>query len=114
MKRALRIGPFRLSRNDKYSNTRKLLRQIFDPTNGIAIFEKWFDEQNIGVMLSNKVIRLRESMCGTANIVTRVASYNCDQALLTDYSVADRHDPPWFIPRTRFRRCFHNKVSLCK
>ena len=48
---------------------RKFRRQIPDPADGIAAFEKRFDEQHIGAMLSNKFIRLRKSMCGTANMV---------------------------------------------
>ena len=73
--------------------------QIFDPANGIAVFEKRFDEQHVGVMLSNKSVRLLKSMCGTANLVPRVAANNCDQALLANDRIADRHDPEWFFAR---------------
>ena len=44
-------------------------------------------------MLSNKFIRLLKSMCGTANMVPRIAANNCDQPFLADDGIADRHDP---------------------
>ena len=78
---------------------RKFRREILDPTDRIAVFEKRFDEQHIGPMLSNKFIRLRKSVCGTANMVSRVAANNCDQALLTNDCIADRHEPVWFFVR---------------
>jgi len=58
-------------------------------------------------MLSNKFIRLRKSMCGTANLVPRVAADNCDQALLANYGIANRYDPAWFCSRAS-RRAFFN------
>jgi hypothetical protein len=52
-------------------------------------------------MLSNKFIRLLKRMRGTANTVPRVAANNCDQALLANDGIADRHDPVWFFARVR-------------
>ena len=69
------------------------LRQILDPADGIAVFKKRFDEQHIRPTLSNKFIGLVKSVCGTANVVPRVAANNCDQALLANDCIADRHDP---------------------
>jgi len=45
------------------------------------------------VMLPNKLIRFLKSMCRTANMVTRVAANNCDQALLANDGIADCDDP---------------------
>ena len=84
---------------------RKFHREIFDPADGIAVFEKRFDEQHTGAMLSNKFVRLFKSMCGTANMIPGVAANNCNQALLTNDTVADRHDPAWFC-------FFHGSPSL--
>jgi hypothetical protein len=53
-------------------------------------------EQHIGAMLANEFIRLVKSMCGTANVVPRVAANNCDQTLLANDGIADRYDPNWF------------------
>ena len=58
-------------------------------------------------MLSNKFIRLLKSMCGTANMVPRVAANNCDQALLANDGIANRYDPAWFCSRAS-RRAFFN------
>lgn len=104
MKGAFRISPLRLSRNDKYSDARKLRREIIDPTDGITVFEKWFDEEHVRAMLSNKLIRLFKRMRSTANMVPRVAANNCDQAFLANDGVADRHHPPWPYTRMGFRR----------
>jgi hypothetical protein len=54
-------------------------------------------------MLSNKFIRLLKSMCGTKNIVPRVAANDCDQALLANDGIADRYNSPRFCARARFR-----------
>jgi len=54
-------------------------------------------------MLSNKSIRLLKSMCGAANMVPRVAANNCDQALLANDGIADRHDAVRFFARARCR-----------
>jgi len=58
-------------------------------------------------MSSNKFIRLRKSMCGTANMVPRVAANNCDQALLANDGIANRYDPAWFCSRASRRAFFH-------
>ena len=86
---------------------RKFRREILDPADGIAVFEKRFDEQHIGAMSSNKFIRLRKSMCGTANMVPRVAADNCDQALLANDGIADCNDPVRFCSRAS-RGAFFN------
>src|SRR5439155_20182913 len=39
----------------KDANARKFHRKILDPADGIAVFEKWFDEQHIGAMLSTSL-----------------------------------------------------------
>jgi hypothetical protein len=91
---------------------RKFRREILDPADGIAVFEKGFDEQQIGAMLSNKFVRLLKSMRRTANLVPTVATNNCDQALLANYSIADRHDPVWHCARASWRAFFHGYTVL--
>ena len=91
---------------------RKFRREILDPADGIAVFEKRFDEQHIRLTLSNKSIRLLKSVCGTANTVPRVAANNCDQALLTNDGIADRHDPVWFFARVNWCAFFQRFASL--
>ena len=81
---------------------RKFRCEILDPADGIAVFEKRFDEEHVGAMLPNKFIRFFKSMCGTANIVPRIAANNCDQALLANNGIADRHDPARFFPRANW------------
>ena len=81
---------------------RKFPREILDPANSIAVFEKWFDKEQIGAMLPNNFIRLFKSMCGTANMVPRVAANNCNQALLANNGIADRHDPARFFARANW------------
>src|SRR5438477_5612405 len=63
-------------------------------------------------MLSNKFIRLLKSVCGTANLVPRVAANNCDQALLANYSIADRHDPVWRRICASWGALFHGYTVL--
>ena len=92
---ALRIGQFRLPRHDKDANTRKFRREIFDPADGIATFQKRFDEQHIWAMVLNELVRLLKSMCGAAHTVQRVAANDRDQALLANNGIADRHNPVW-------------------
>src|SRR6266481_2352580 len=75
------------------------IARSLDPADGIAVFEKRFDQQHIGAMLSNQLIRFLKSMCGTANMVSRIAPNNCDQALLANDGIADNHDPAWFYAR---------------
>ena len=48
-------------------------------------------------MLSNECIRLVKSMCGTANLIPRVAANNCDQTLLADDGIADRYNSAQFF-----------------
>jgi hypothetical protein len=96
-----------LARNDKDTNARKFCGEIFDPADGIVVFEKRFDEQQVGAMLSNESVCLRESMCRTANLVSRVAANNCDQALLANDGIANRHDPTWFCALGSCRVSFH-------
>ena len=93
---------------------RKLCREILDPADGIAVLEKRFDEQYIGAMLSNKFVRLLKSMCGTANILSRVAANNCDQALLTNNGIADRHDPERLCASRSYCAFLHGSPSLKK
>jgi hypothetical protein len=59
----------------------------------------------------NKFVCILKSMCGTADVVPRVAANNCDQALLTTDGIADRHDPAWFCARWRWRAFFHESRS---
>lgn len=80
--------------------------EIFDPTDGITVFEKRFNEQHIWAMLSNKSIRLLKSVCGAANVIPRVLANNCHQASLADNGIADRHDPTWFFARAKWRSFF--------
>ena len=112
MKSALRVSQFGLARDNQDTNTRKFGGEIFDPADGITVFEKGFDEQQIGAMLSNKFIRLLKSVCGTANLVPRVAANNCDQALLANYSIADRHDPVWRRICASWGALFHGYTVL--
>jgi hypothetical protein len=91
---------------------RKFHREILDPADGIAVFEKRFDEQHIGAVLSNKSVRLLKSMCGTANMVPRVAANDCDQPLLANDSIAHRHDPARFFARAKWRAFFHGYAGL--
>ena len=86
---------------------RKFTRKIIDPADGIAVFQERFDEQHIRAMLSNESIRLLKNMCGTANMVSRVAANNCDQPLLANDGIADRHDPDRFCARTSCCAFFH-------
>jgi hypothetical protein len=85
---------------------RKFHGEILDPADGIAVFEKRFDEQHTGAMLSNKFVRVFKSMCGPANMIPAVTANNCNQALLTDDTVTNRHDPAWFCA------FFHGSPSL--
>lgn len=64
------------------------------------------------MMFSNKFIRFLKGMCGTADAVMRVAADNCDQALLADNGVADRHHPAQSDVSVRFRPRFHRYYSL--
>jgi DNA-binding NarL/FixJ family response regulator len=57
----------------------------------------------IRAMLANKFIRFLKSMPGAANMVPRVATNNCDQALLANDGIADRHDPVRFFARAHWR-----------
>ena len=59
----------------------------------------------------NKFVCILKSMCGTADMIPRVASNNCDQALLATDGIADRHDPAWFCARWRWRAFFHESRS---
>jgi hypothetical protein len=63
-------------------------------------------------MLSNKFIRLLESMCGAANTVVRVAANYCDQALLANDGIADCQDPVWFFARVNWCAFFQRFASL--
>jgi len=40
-------------------------------------------------------------------MVTRVTDNNCDQALLANDGIADRHDPAWFFAAARWRAFFY-------
>jgi hypothetical protein len=51
---------------------------LCDPTDGVSVFEKRLDEQHIRMVFSNKLIRLREDMCGTTNMIPSVAANNRD------------------------------------
>jgi hypothetical protein len=62
-------------------------------------------------MLSNKFIRLPKSMCGTANMVPRIAANNCDQALLADDGIADRHDPERLCGSRSYCAFLHRRQS---
>src|SRR5204863_604729 len=96
---------------DKDANVRKFPREILDPADGIAVFEKRFDKEHIGAMLPNNFIRLFKSMCGTANLVPRVAANNCDQALLANNGIADGHHPVRFFASSHSGE-FHIRLSL--
>jgi hypothetical protein len=63
-------------------------------------------------MLPNKFIRLLKSMCGTANTVPRVAANNCDQALLANDGIANRHDAARFCARASCCAFFQRFASL--
>jgi hypothetical protein len=91
---------------------RKFCGEILDPADGIAVFEKRFDEQHIGAMLSNEFIRLLESVCRAANMVPRVAANDCDQALLANDGIADRYDPARLCTRASRRTFFLHFASL--
>ena len=90
------------------------IARSLDPADGIAVFEERFDQQHIGAMLSNQLIRLLKSMCGTTNMVPRVAANNCDQALLANNGIADRHDPVRFcaLPPRELSRFFSRFARL--
>ena len=80
--------------------------EIFDPADGIAVFEKRLDEQHIGAMLPNKFVCLLKSMCGAANLVSLVATNDCDQPFLANDGIAHRHDPVRFFARAKWRSFF--------
>ena len=53
-------------------------------------------------------------MRGTANMVAWVAANNCDQALLANDGIADRHDPARFFAAASWRAFFPSDASFNK
>ncbi len=59
----------------------------------------------------NNFVCLLKSRCGTADMVPGVAADNCDQALLANDGIADRHDPARFCARTSCGAFFQVRES---
>src|SRR5438046_10415748 len=91
MQGALGINPFRLRRNNQDTNAWKFRGKIFDPTDAVTIFKERLDQQNIGLMFSNKFSRIIETVGIAANMISLVASDDSSHHLFPDTRVPRHH-----------------------
>lgn len=63
--------------------------KLFDPEDAVAIFQKWFDQQNIGVMLPDEFACFGETVRGAADLITLIAPDDRCQAGLAYARVSD-------------------------
>ena len=63
--------------------------KLFDPEDAVTIFQKWFDQQNIGAMLSDEFACFKETVRGAADLITLIAPDDRGQAGLAYARVSD-------------------------
>jgi len=69
--------------------------EFFDPEDAVAIFQKWFDQQNIGAMFSDEIGCIKETVRAAADLIPLIAVENRGQAGLADARVSYHDDPTW-------------------
>ena len=63
--------------------------KLFDPEDAVPMFQKWFDQQNIGAMLPNEFTYFKETVRGAADLITLIAPDDRGHAGLADARVSD-------------------------
>jgi len=83
--------------------------ELFDPEDAVTVFQKWFDQQNIGAMLSDELACLKETMRAAADLIPLIAPDNRGQAGLAYAVVSDHDDPTWLSSRANCRAIFYRR-----
>ena len=107
MECALGINVFRLPRHNQNPSMRVFPGQLLNPEDAVAIFQKWFDQQNIGAMFLDEFAGIKETMRAAADLIPLITPDDRSHAGLADARISHHHDPIWLFARASYRAIFH-------
>src|SRR5262245_31367773 len=93
---------------------RKFRHEILDPANAVTICLEWLDQENIRLMFPDQFARLGEAMRAAADLISFVASDDCDHSLLADTRVPNHYSPEGSLPARTGAPFFRGDASSNK